>query len=157
MNHNTFSSLIPKLKLALLLTTTFLAGTFVTLPGLTQTTPPAAPKYIVLEFMKVEVGKGADYLKAEREWWLPAHQELVKQGRQKSWQLYGLRGSGTALPYTHITIRSFDKWQDIENPGLAAAMEKVHPGESITDFQARTNALRQYTRSETLSLLAQTQ
>lgn len=155
MNHNTFTTLILKLKFALLLAATFVAGSFVTRPGLTQT-PPAGPKYILLEFMKAEVGKGADYIKAEREWWLPAHQEMVKQGRLKSWQFYSVRGSGTALPYTHISVRSFDKWQDLESPGIAAVLEKLHPGQSA-DLVARTNALRQYTRSETLTLLAQTQ
>lgn len=157
MNRNTITSLMAKLKLALLLAATFLAGAFVTRPGLTQTPPPAGPKYVVLEFMKAEAGKGADYLKAEREWWLPAHQELVKQGRKRAWQLYGLRGTGTAQPYTHVVLNSYDKWQDLESSGLAAAMEKLHPGQSLADFQARTNALRQYTRSETLTLLAQTQ
>ncbi len=156
MNHNTFTTLIPKLKFALLLAAAFVVGSFVTRPGLTQTPPPAGPKYIVLEFMKAEVGKGADYVKAEREWWLPAHQEMVKQGRLKSWQFYSVRGSGTALPYTHISVRSFDKWQDLESPGIAAVLEKLHPGQSA-DLVARTNALRQYTRSETLTLLAQTQ
>lgn len=159
MKHSNFTNLKTKFavaKLALLLAASFLAGTFVTRPGLTQT-PPAAPKYAVIEFMKAEVGKGADYVKAEREWWLPAHQELVKQGRKRSWQLYGLRGTGTAMPYTHVVINTYDKWQDLESSGLGAALEKVHPGQSAADFQARTNALRQYTRSETLTLIAQTQ
>ena len=35
-------------------------------------------------------------------------------------------------------------------------MEKMHPGQ-YADFQARTSTLRQYTRSETLTLIAQTQ
>ena len=158
MKHSNFTNLKTKFagaKFALLLAASFLAGTFATRPGSTQT-PPATPKYAVIEFLKAEPGKGADYVKAEREWWMPAHQEMVKQGRLKSWQLYGVRGSGTAMPYTHVVIRSFDKWQDLESPGLAAVMEKVHPGQ-YADFQARTSALRQYTRSETLTLIAQTQ
>ena len=97
MKHRNFTNLKTKFavaKLALLLAASFLAGTLATRPGATQT-PPATPKYAVIEFMKAEPGKGADYVKAEREWWMPAHQEMVKQGRLKSWQLYGVRGSGT--------------------------------------------------------------
>lgn len=40
--------------------------------------PAAGPRYVLLEYMKIEPGKGADYRKVEQEIWMPIHRERIK-------------------------------------------------------------------------------
>ena len=82
---------------------------------LAQTQAPAPPKYALLEFLKIEPGKNADYRKDEREVWMPVHRERVKAGAIKSWSQWIVRyPGGVAREYDVVLITTFDKFADVK-------------------------------------------
>jgi hypothetical protein len=52
---------------------------------------PKSPKYVEIDYMKVEPGKDSDYVRLEKEIWKPLHQQRIKNGQLRSWAVYGLR------------------------------------------------------------------
>ena len=49
------------------------------------------PKYLLVDYMKVNPGKDEDYYRLEHETWKPIHQEFVKNGKKRFWTFYGVR------------------------------------------------------------------
>ncbi len=65
---------------------------------------PVMPVYLLREFMKVEPGKDADYLKTERLW-QKVHQRRVAEGQIEGWALYrSVLPSGTNAQYDYMTV-----------------------------------------------------
>jgi hypothetical protein len=91
-------------------TPTLMRQAFPQSPAQTATAPP---KFALIEFFKLERGKGPDHRKIERELWMPIHRERVKLGKIKSWSLMskvlpGVNGSDviTQLNATRKTVRT---------------------------------------------------
>ena len=127
--------------------TSFLAGTLA--PGVSSDTK--SPKYFEVDYMKVNPGKEADYLKLEREDWKPLHQERIKAGQIRSWSLYALQfPSGTDEKYDYVTVNAFDQFGQLENPYANAQtmFARVHPGVKVNEFLDRTEKTRNLVRSE---------
>lgn len=117
-----------------------------------------APPYAVIEFMKIEPGKGEEYRKIEREIWMPIHRERVKQGLIKSWSLWGMRfPGGAAREYDAIAITTFNKFADVENSYPPEIFKKVHSKMTDDERNARTAAARKMVRTEVVALLDSTQ
>jgi hypothetical protein len=113
--------------------------------------------YAVFEFMKIEPGKTAEYLKMERDLWGPIHRERVKQGLIKSWSLWGMRyPGGTAREYDAIAITTYQKFADLDNSYPPELYKKVHPKMTDDERNARTWAARKMVRTEVVALLDQT-
>ncbi len=140
------------LMLAVVIVASFLAGTLVP----TASTQSKTVKYVEVDYMKVEPGKEADYLKVEQDLWKPVHQERVKNGKLKSWSLYALQfPSGTDEKYDFVTVNVFDQFGQLENPYANAEelLAKVHPGMKLSDFINRTDSARRLVRSEVWALI----
>ena len=115
---------------------------------------PQQPKYALMEFMKIEPGKAADYRKMERDIWMPIHRERVKQGLIKSWTLWGMRfPGGTAREYDTIAITTFDNFAAVENGYPPEIFKKVHPKMADEERNARTTVTRKMIRTELANLL----
>lgn len=124
-------------------------------------TAPAAPKYAMLEYIKFEPGKAAEYRKVEQEVWVPIHRERVKAGIIRGWTLWNrtLPGGG-AYEYDALIITSFDSFANVGNPYPAGIMNKAHP--NLTPQQvseatgARTGATRRMVKTELVAILDNT-
>jgi hypothetical protein len=102
------------LWLPVVIVSSFLAGTLVS-TGRAQTSPRKPPKYIQVDYMKVQPGNEGDYMKVEQEGWKPIHQERIKQGKLHSWYFFGVDfPSGTETKYNYVTVNTFDQWGQVE-------------------------------------------
>jgi len=125
--------------------------------GLPRSQAAAPPRFALLEYFKIEPGKGADYRKLEQEVWTPIHRERVKMGAIKSWSAWGVRfPGGTAREYDRVIITTFDKFADVETPYPLAVFTKVFPNTTAAEIVARTRALSNLVRSEMVTLLDST-
>ena len=74
-----------------------------------QATAPAPTKFALLEYIKIEPGKAADYRKLEQEVWVPIHRERVKMGVIKSWSAWGVRfPGGSSREYDRLLKAALD-------------------------------------------------
>ncbi|MBS1790211.1 MAG: hypothetical protein JST85_20975 [Acidobacteria bacterium] len=125
--------------------------------SLAQSSPPqapVAPKYAVLEYMKIEPGKNADYRKMEQEVWMPIHRERVKAKLIRSWALWGVRyPGGTAREYDVVAVTLHDNFKDLENSYPLEVFAKAHPGKNAAELTAQTGLLRKMVRTEVVSLI----
>jgi hypothetical protein len=124
-------------------------------------TAPAPPKYAMLEFIKYEPGKAAEYRKVEQEVWQPIHRERVKAGVIRSWSLWNrtLPG-GAAYDYDALIVTTFNDFANVGTPYPAGIALKAHPTlkpEQITEATgARTVATRRMVKTELVSILDST-
>ncbi len=123
-----------------------------------STAPTATPpKFALLEFIKIEPGKNADYRKDERDVWMPIHRERIKAGAIKSWWQWIVRyPGGVAREYDVVLITTFDKFTDLETPyppAVLANFVKEHPDKKLADVMAYTGSLRKMVRSEVVQVI----
>jgi hypothetical protein len=148
--------------LALAVFISFFAGTLVPTAHTEKSQSPQpekAPKYIEVDFMKVDPGKDAEYLKLEQQMWKPIHQERVKEGKLRSWYLFALQFPfGTDEKYDYVTVNTFDQFAQLENPylGFAEAVRKVHPSMKMDDLSNTTYKARRLVRSEIWAVIDHT-
>jgi len=86
-----------------------------------------APKYVSMAFIK---SKSPDFIRTEKEFWLPIHRQLIKDGGEAAWYLYRVKyPAGTNAGYDYIAFTVFTQWPQAEAPDATAetAMKKVHP------------------------------
>ncbi len=74
------------------------------------------PMYFVVETMKSNPEKTAEYVKMETDVWKKIHMERVKRGLISSWTLYQVVSpSGTANDYDYITVTAIQGFNKLEN------------------------------------------
>ena len=123
-----------------------------------QATAPAPTKFALLEYIKIEPGKAADYRKLEQEVWVPIHRERVKMGVIKSWSAWGVRfPGGSSREYDRVIITTFNKFADVQTPYPPGVFTKVFPNTTAAELVVRTQALSKIVRSELAALLDSTQ
>ena len=138
------------LGIALSMVAAFLTGTLV--PSVQSQSETA--RYLRVGYMKVKPGNQQEYLRLEQDVWKPIHEHLVKNGKKKSWFLYGVRSpGGTNQEYNFVTLNVFDTWQDLETPGYPTAVREVHPDKKPEDIGDRTRAARDQVRTEIWALM----
>jgi hypothetical protein len=116
--------------------------------------PPAQRRYAVLEYIKIEPGKGADYRKMEQEVWMPIHRERLKTGVITGWVLWGLGfPGGTAREYDVIAITYFPNLTAVENNYPPEVFTKAHPNMTAAERNARTAPTRRIVRTELVTIL----
>jgi hypothetical protein len=121
-------------------------------PALTQ--QQASPVYLV-NFMKAQPGKVGDYLRLERDIYMPVHQELVRAGRMHSWAVYAVQYPyGTASEYDFVTIDAYASLADTDRP-TDDIFRKVHPNLTLEQIDTQTEGARSLVRGEVWQLLAQ--
>lgn len=104
--------------------------------------------FVVVDFMKVESGKHANYLQVEQELWKPMHQERVNQGIIVGWYLYAVEFVGGMDDYNYVVITLYDNADQLENPWRSEIPGQVHPGRKIEEMMQRTFESRTHVRSE---------
>jgi hypothetical protein len=111
---------------------------------------PELGNYLRLDYMKVQPGQGAEWVKAERETHKPLHQARVDLGALKGWTLTRLvMPSGSAQPYNAMTVNMFKDWAQIGGPAkYQEAFKKVYPGKDASEINAQTAKLRDIVRTE---------
>ena len=80
------------------------------------TTTPATvdePVYLLREFMKVEPGMEADYLKVEAVW-KKVHERRVAEGKIIGWTLFRRVFYGATAPADYMTVTRFKSGKDLE-------------------------------------------
>jgi hypothetical protein len=74
------------------------------------------PMYFVVETMKSNPNKTAEYVKMETDVWKKIHMERVKRGLIVSWSFYEVVSpSGTANQYDFITVTAIQGFEKLEN------------------------------------------
>lgn len=140
---------MPKKKWGLsgIVALSFLMGVLVT-TAFTQS--QAQPLVVDVGFMKVEPGKGPDYLRFERELWKPVHQERIRTGRLKSWSLYQVGyPHGTEREYGFVTVNVYNSINDLERSiEIEDVFAKVHPNVRMSEISAQTQNARRLVRGE---------
>ncbi len=122
----------------------FLGGSVVS-AARTQQQPP--PVYFV-NFMKVQPGKLADYIRLEQEVWKPVHQERVRAGQMHSWALYAVQYPyGAAREYDFVTIDVYASLADAER-SIEDVLRKVHPNLAGDQIGTQTEGARSLVRGE---------
>ncbi len=126
---------------------------FATLTGLVCITaftqPLTPPKYVQIDYMKVEPGKGEQYVKMEQGPWKTIHQAQIKNKNIESWALYSVRyPSGSGREYDFATATIFSEYAAMENPYKGIEFEKMHPHLSNQEFGQQTAAARKLIRSD---------
>ena len=138
-----------KVVWALAIGLAFFAGTLVPVGSrqsstvLAQAPQAKPPKYLEVDYMKVQPGKDSDYLRVER-----------------SWALYNVRFPfGTEEKYDYVTVNTFDRFGQLEDPftDLGEIFKKVHPNMKVDDIGQQTEATRHLVRSEVWQLMDETQ
>ena len=140
-----------------LISAAFLAGTLVH----TAFTQSAGPQYVKIDYMKVDPYKINSYVKMEQNVWKPIHQQLVRDGKIRSWSLYEVRfPQGDSMEYGYLTFTTFDKFQDLEsadNPDVfAETVKKLNPKSSTIALETQALENRRLVRSEVWKLVDST-
>ena len=115
---------------------------------------PAA-KYVIVDYYQSAPDKRSDYVKLERETYLPMHQEAVKSGKMAFWQFYTVIGAGSENSYGFITVRGYAKWEDIGAGGGPTVLAKVHPNLKPEDLAKTMREARTLAKSQILTLVDQ--
>lgn len=96
--------------------------------------------YAVIEFMKVDETNDAEYLETE-EFWSKIHEQRIKDGNLKSWELWTLKPGGEDQGYQYLTINIYDDrvkmfadWGD-----LTAVAKKIQPNLTEKEIQEKLN------------------
>lgn len=111
--------------------------------------PPVPSKFVRLDFMKVKPGKTADYLRAERDDWMPFHQTLVNDGASTGWGLWqGVFPGGTSAPYDYITSNRYSTYAHVMATDYEKTFKKASPAKNIGDIVNRTTQSRDLVKSE---------
>jgi len=121
---------------------------------------PKSPKYMQIDYMKVEPGKNNDYVHMEQDLWKPLHQQRVKNGQVRSWALYGLRFPyGTDEKYDYVTVETYDRFAQLEDPyaDVGQILTKLRPNTKVEDFARQTQTNRKLVRSEVWELVDEAQ
>jgi hypothetical protein len=105
-----------------------------------------AQNVAVVDFMKVPVNGQDAYLAAEKQWKL-LHQNRVDAGKILNWELYSVRGSGTASPYNFATVTIFENFDKTEAPFTEADFKKAF-GANTNEVLKKTTASRDLIYSE---------
>lgn len=112
------------------------------------------PTYVVLDYMKVTPGKGAEYRDLEQNTWKPIRQALIEDGRLVSWRLYWVRMPyGSENKYNLVASSVYDDTADVAERFSMEALEKAYAGTDLDEMIERTEAARGMVRSEVWQLL----
>lgn len=114
-------------------------------------------QYVVVDYMKVPEGEGADYVQVEQELWKPIHQEFVERSSQTGWFVVQLQFTGAEAPYQYMVIRPFADWSYLnpaaETGSFQAAFETAHPDRSLAEIAEETSETRSIVRREVWRLV----
>jgi hypothetical protein len=148
--------MVKPVGVVVLMTVSFIAGTFVPVAHMQRQLPaPSSGDYVVMSFIRPRPGGAAPYIALERDLWKPAHQARVADGKAKSWALWQKRFAGTDDGYGFATVQTYARFEDID-VSMTEYVQKANPGTSLEEIQRRTQEAREITRTEVWRVLEQT-
>ena len=117
-----------------------------------------APKYLMINMMKVKSGDEAAYEAMETKLVKPMIVAMMKSGGRAGWVRHNLvLPGGSNQPFNYVTVDAYDKWTDIGQGGDAAAtIKKVHPGMTLATYGKQIEATRQLVNQELWELIDST-
>ena len=116
--------------------------------------PPAALKFIEMDFMKVKPGMNAEYLKTERETWKPVHQAWANEGKLASWGLWSLvMPGGTSNTHDYVTSNAHTSYKAMAELNYEETFKKVYPGKDMQAIFDATGKTRDLVRSEVWEMI----
>jgi hypothetical protein len=130
-------------------------ATISALVGLTAFAQPATPpKYVQIDYMKVEPGRGEQYVKLEQEIFKPIHQDRISKGTIESWAVYSVRyPAGANREYDFVTATVFPNFAAMEVPYKGTDPAKIHPNITSQEIAERVAAARKLIRSDVLYII----
>ena len=118
--------------------------------GVAEINPSAPPtKYYTVDYMKTAPGKEDDYVKLEKEFWMPIHKERVKMGVLTDWLLlqktmpYSFKE-----PYDYETVNFINNINFLQDSKYPEAFKKAFPNGDINKSMDSTNASRTLVKEE---------
>lgn len=107
--------------------------------------PPA--KYMQVDLMQPTAGKTADYIKMEKETFLPLHKERIKMGILKGWGLYEkIMPVDTRMGYEYVTVNFYDDLNKLGD-GYSESVKKIFPQKNMDTMFNETTATRTMVQS----------
>jgi hypothetical protein len=107
--------------------------------------PPS--KYIQVDLMRPAAGKTADYIKMEKETFLPLHNERIKMGILKGWGLYEkLMPVDSRMEFEYVTVNYYDDLNKMSE-GYAESVKKVFPQKDMNAMFTETEGTRTMVQS----------
>lgn len=133
----------------------FLAGTLVPTASTQTSTQISRPRYVRVDYMKIPVGRSAEYRSLEIDLWKPVHQLRLKEGLISSWALYGHHFPGGALDYQYVTVTEFPtlRSMDADRLDYPRLFGDVYPSKSYQDIQKQTEDSRILVQTDIWALL----
>jgi hypothetical protein len=121
----------------------------------TDDTPNAPPsKYMEVDLMHPAAGKTADYIKMEKETFLPLHTERVKMGIIKGWGLYEkILPVDTRMEYEYVTVNYYDDLNKL-GTGFSESVKKLFPQKDMNAMFTETEATRTMVQSGIWKLMS---
>jgi hypothetical protein len=121
----------------------------------TDDAPNAPPsKYMEVDLMHPAAGKTADYIKMEKETFLPLHNERIKMGILKGWGLYEkIMPVDTRMEYEYVTVNFYDDLNKLSD-GYAESVKKIFPQKDINAMFNETGATRTMVQSGIWKLMS---
>jgi hypothetical protein len=126
-----------------------------------QSNPPSAaanqPKFMMVEFMKLEAGKENDWVKLERDTWKPMHEMRVKDGSILSWAAIAqvMPGDESNGPVA-ATVTTFRGWPDPTKTDWVGLIKRAHPQTQPDTIFNQAESARKIVRSEIWQVIDQT-
>jgi hypothetical protein len=114
----------------------------------TENAPNAPPsKYMQVDLMHPATGKTADYIKMEKETFLPLHNERIKMGIMKGWGLYEkIMPVDSRMGYEYVTVNFYDDLNKLGD-GYAESVKKLFPQKDMNAMFSETEATRTMVQS----------
>lgn len=121
----------------------------------TDEAPNAPPsKYMEVDLMHPAAGKTADYIKMEKETFLPLHKERMNMGILKGWGLYEkIMPVDTKMEYEYVTVNFYDDLNKLSD-GYEESVKKLFPQKDINAMFNETTATRTMVQSSIWKLMS---
>lgn len=121
----------------------------------TDDTPNAPPsKYMQVDLMQPAAGKTVDYIKMEKETFLPLHKERVKMGILKGWGLYEkVMPVDTRMEYEYVTVNFYDDLNKLGD-GYSESVKKIFPQRDMNTMMNETMTTRTMVQSSIWKLVS---
>ena len=120
------------------------------LTSLAEIDPAAAPtKYYTIDYMKATPGKETEYVKLEKEVWMPIHRERIKMGVLTDWLLLEKNMPYTSTDaYNYETVNFFNDINFLQDSKYAEAIKKAFPNTDVNKSMDATTASRTIVKEE---------
>ena len=118
--------------------------------GVVEIAPDAPPtKFATMDFMKTAPGKEDEYVKLEKEFWMPIHKERIKMGVMVDWLLMEkIMPLSSTDSYNYVTGNFFTSMHFFEDSKYMEGAKKAFPNTDVDKKMEATSAVRTIAKEE---------